>query len=162
MTSWSHSLTKPELKSWEIISKKINTFGQNKYTFGQKLIYIWTKICTLHLISFRLYHVTMILHCYWWKFWSWYTDLSIIFLIISIKNELVIYLDYNRSVLKLFRLLWVIAIFRLVAYLLNMICLKLPITHLIYKSFGLTLIKFCINSLRQEHEIELIQVAFNS
>ena len=141
MTSWSHSLTKPELKSWEIIFKKINTFGQNKYTFGQKLIYIWTKTFTLHLISFRLYHVTMILHCHWWKFWSCYTDLSIIFLIISIKNELVIYLDYNRSVLKLFRLLWVIAI---------------------YKSFGLTLIKFCINSFRQEHQIELMQVAFNS
>ena len=68
----------------------------------------------------------MIQHCHLWKFWSHDTDISIIFSMKSIKNEKsIIYSNYNRSVPKLFRLLYVVVFFRFVAYLLNMICLKL-------------------------------------
>ena len=41
------------------------------------------------------------------------------------KNKKVIYSNYIRRIPKLFRLLWIIVTFRFLAYLLNMICLKL-------------------------------------
>ena len=75
------------------------------------------------------YNVTIILHCNWWKFWSRDTDISIIHYtyhqLYLLKNEKLLNSNTNRSKPYLFRLLWVIIVFRLVAYLLNMICLKL-------------------------------------
>ena len=68
---------------------------------------------------------TWILHCHWLKFWSRDTDVSIILLIISIKNEKLLNSNNHRSKPKLLRLLWDIVVLRLVAYLLNMICLNL-------------------------------------
>ena len=62
----------------------------------------------------RLRHVTLIVHCHWWKCWSRDTDVSIILSILSIKNEKLLNSNYNNSKPKLFRLLWVIAVFRLV------------------------------------------------
>ena len=38
-------------------------------------------------ICLRLYHVTIILHCHWWEFWSRDTDVEIKLSIISIKYE---------------------------------------------------------------------------
>ena len=35
----------------------------------------------------RLYYVTSILHCHWWKFWSRDMDIKLILAIISIKNQ---------------------------------------------------------------------------
>ena len=37
----------------------------------------------------RLYHVTIILHCPWFEFWSRDTDVLIILSIIPIRNEII-------------------------------------------------------------------------
>ena len=63
----------------------------------------------------------MILHCYWWEFWSRETDVLIILVIILIKHEILLNLNNTRSKPHFFRLLWYIVVFRLVAYLLNII-----------------------------------------
>jgi len=57
------------------------------------------------------------------------TDVSIILSIISIKNEKLLDINNNRSKPVFFRLFWDIVVFRLVADLLNMICLKLRILY---------------------------------
>ena len=66
------------------------------------------------------------------ELWSHNTDVIIILSIISIKNEKLLNSNYNRSKPKLLRLLCDIVVFRLVAYLLNMICLNLWISYKIY------------------------------
>jgi len=71
----------------------------------------------------------IILHWHWWKFWSRDTDVPIILLIISIKNEKILNANNNRSKSEFFRLLWDIVVFRLVVHLLNMICFKLRILY---------------------------------
>ena len=53
------------------------------------------------------------------------TDMFIILSIISVKNEKILNSNNNRSKPKLLRLLWDIVVFRLVAYLLNIISLNL-------------------------------------
>ena len=109
------------------------------------------------LVSSSEYYLTLILHCYWWKFRSHDTEVSIILFIIATKKSNLFKLKW--SVPKMFRLHWVIVIFRFVVYLLNMICF-LP--HTIYASFGITLTQFSFNFSRQEHQIELIKVMINS
>ena len=47
----------------------------------------------------------------------------------KMKNEKLLNSNYKRSKPKFFRLPWDIVVFRLVAYLLNMICLKLRILY---------------------------------
>ena len=73
-----------------------------------------------------MYHVIMIMYCHWWEFWSCDTDIFIISSTISIKNDKLMNV---RSKHKFFWLLWNIVVFRLVAYLLNMIYLKLIILY---------------------------------
>ena len=53
------------------------------------------------------------------------TDIFIILSIISVKNEKLLNSNNNRSKPKLLRLLWDSVVFRLVAYLLNIIYLNL-------------------------------------
>ena len=53
------------------------------------------------------------------------TDIFIILSIISVKNEKILNSNNNRSKPKLLRLLWDSVVFRLVAYLLNIIYLNL-------------------------------------
>ncbi len=70
-------------------------------------------------------------------------------LIISIKNAKLKFRNYIRRKLEILRLLWDIIVFRLVAYLLNMICL---ILQLLYKiayimNFRIDLTQFDINFL---------------
>ena len=76
-----------------------------------------------------LYHVTMILHCHWCELWSLDTDVLIILSIIFINNEKLLNANNIRIKHEFFRLLWDIVVFRLVAYLLNIICLKLRLYH---------------------------------
>ena len=57
------------------------------------------------------------------------TDAYIILSIIFIKNEKLLSSNNNRSKPEFFRLLWDVALFKLFAYLLNMICLKLRIVY---------------------------------
>ena len=57
------------------------------------------------------------------------TDAYIILSIISIKNEKLLSSNKNRNTPEFFKLLWDIVLFKLVAYLLNMICLKLRIVY---------------------------------
>ena len=71
----------------------------------------------------------MILHCHWWEFWSRDTDVLITLLIVSIKNEKLLNSNNNGSKSEIFRLLWDIVVFKLVAYLLNMIYLELKTLH---------------------------------
>ena len=61
---------------------------------------------------------------------TWYRHINNIS-IISIKNEKLLNSNYKRSKPEYFRLLRDIVVFRLVAYLLNMICLKLKILYLL-------------------------------
>ena len=81
--------------------------------------------CRIFVTCLRLYQVTVIEHCHWWEFWSRDTDASII----SIKKEKLLNSSNSRSKPVYFRLLWDIVVFRLVAYLLNMICLKLRLFY---------------------------------
>ena len=66
-----------------------------------------------------------ILHCHWKEFWSHDTDVFMILSIISIKNEKLLNSNNIRSKPKFLRLFWVIVVFRMVVYLLNMIRLNL-------------------------------------
>ena len=63
------------------------------------------------LVSSSEYHLTLILHCYWWKFWSRDSDVSIMLFIIAIKKSNLFKLKW--SVPKMFRLHWVIVIFQI-------------------------------------------------
>ena len=102
----------------------------------------------------RLYHATMILHCHWRQFQSRNTDVSSILSIISSKNEK---LFFEATLEYLF--------FRLVAHLLNMICLKPRILNqilYIYIGFGMIFTQFYINFSRQEHQIEIFCGFINS
>ena len=66
-----------------------------------------------------LFHVTMILHCHWWEFWSRDTDVVIILSIMSVKNKNLLNSNNKRYKPKFVRLLWDIVVFILVAYLLH-------------------------------------------
>jgi len=69
--------------------------------------------------------------------------------------------NYNRSKPEILRLLWDIIIFRLVAYLLNMICLNLLLLYkivYIYMNFRIILTQFYINFSRHEHQIDVLYV----
>ena len=81
-------------------------------------------------------------------------NVYIIFLIISIKKGKLLNLKNNRSKPKIFRLLRVTVVTRLVAYLLNMICLTL-IQNFTDVRFCIILTQFNINFSRQENQIEL-------
>jgi len=101
--------------------------GRTRYNFGNRqkgFIYdMWCIKFETNLIQqihTQRIILTRYMHCHWWKFWSRDPDVSIIVSIITIKNEKK-YSNYDRNVPKL----WVILIFRLVAYLLHVICLKL-------------------------------------
>ena len=61
---------------------------------------------------------------------------------------------YCTAIGGILMLLWDIVIFRLVAYLLNMICL---IIRILYK----ILTQFYTNFSRQEHQIDVLYVSFN-
>ena len=76
-------------------------------------------------MSYRLNHVTITQHCYWWEFWSRDSDVLMILTIIYIKKKKIWNLNNYWSKPEFFRLLWDIVVLRLVPYLLNMICLKL-------------------------------------
>ena len=71
--------------------------------------------------------------------------------------------NYNRSKSEILRLLYDIVVFRLVAYLLNMVCLILRILYKIsYIRFGIILTQFCLNFSRQEHQIDVLYLSFNA
>ena len=60
----------------------------------------------------------------------------------------------NRSKSEFYMFLWDILVFRLVAYLLNMICFKLRLLYQIWNRYivsGIILTQFHINFSRQEH-----------
>ena len=85
--------------------------------------------CSLLVTWYRWRHVTIILHYHWLEFWWHAPDAKIILSIISIRNENLLNSNDNRSQLEFLRFLWDILAFRLVAYLLNMICLILQIWY---------------------------------
>ena len=69
----------------------------------------------------------------------------------------------RRSKSEILRLLWDIVIFRLVVYLLNMVCLILQILYKIwYIRFGIIFTQFYINFSRQEHQIDVLYVSFKT
>ena len=85
---------------------------------------------------------------------------------ISIKNAKSKLKKYKRSKPEMLRLLWDIIVFRLVSYMLNMICLILlqllyTISH-IYVNFRINLTQIYIIFLRQEHQIEVLNVSLNA
>ena len=112
-----------------------------------RFIYIFFKITCLkglyrknyrgivsftHVSDLCLCLVTSTLLCHWWKFWwlIWTVHYVIVILsIISIKNAKQKLKNCNRSKSEILMLLWDIVIFRLVAYLLNMICLILRTSY---------------------------------
>ena len=57
---------------------------------------------------------------------------------------------------------WDIVVFRLIAYLLNVICLILRIQNPTHIRFGIILARFYITFSRQEHQLELSRVSINS
>ena len=65
--------------------------------------------------------------------------------------------NYNRSKTEILRLLWDIVVFRLVAYLLNVICIIYYnfYTMMYIYEFSLNLTQFYINFSRQEHQIDM-------
>ena len=85
--------------------------------------------CRILVMWWRRRHLTILLHCHWLEFWCHVPDTWIILSIISIKNEKLLHSKNKRSKLEFLRLLWDIVIFRLVAYLLNIICLILRILY---------------------------------
>ena len=93
---------------------------------------------------------------------TWYGRIYYI-INIYIKNEKLSNSNYNRRKPKFLRLLWDIIIFRLVAYLLNMICLKLQffLQNFININFRINSTQICINFSRQEHPIELLWVSIS-
>jgi len=117
----------------DIINNIINTSVSHDQNFHQ-----WQ--CRIIVKWERLRHVTMILHCHWYEFWSCNTDVLITLSIISIQNEKLVNSNNNRSRPKFSRLLWDIFVFRLVAYLLNIICLNLRFLYDI-----LHIYEFCYN-----------------
>ena len=100
-----------------------------------KLCQSYTKIksCIIKQIIFNNYATnlkTTISHCHWLKFWwcdagytdymKWYYQLYLL----KMQNK-----KYKRNKPDILRLLWNIDVFRLVAYLLNKICLILQILY---------------------------------
>ena len=72
---------------------------------------------------------------------------------------------FNRSKPDILRLLWDIVVFRLVAYMLNIICLILQLSFIqnyIYMNFRTNLTQCYINFSRQEHQIDVLFVSFNA
>jgi len=104
---------------------------------------------------YRWRHVTIILHCHWLEFWWHVQNALIILSIISIKKEKSLNSNNIRSKLQFLRLLWDIVVLRLVAHLLNMMCLILPILYKILHIYVLEIIftQFYSNFSRQEHQI---------
>ena len=111
--------------------------------------------------------------CITWQRYSTAIDWSSGDAIRTISNHFINYIylkcksinkKYSRSKPEILRLLWDIIVFRLVAYLLNMICL---ILQLLYKIayvwiFVYNLTQFDINFSRQEHQIDVLYVSFNA
>ena len=121
--------------------------------------------CSILVTWYRWRHVTVILHCHWLELWWRVPDAEIILSIISIIDEKLLNSYNNRSKLKFLRLFWDIVVFRLVAYLLNMISLILrilyKILHMYEVRFGIILTQFYVNFSRQEHQIKLLYVSIN-
>ena len=92
------------------------------------LLWQW---CIL-VMWYRERHVTIILPCLWLEFWWHVPDVQIILSIISIKNEKLVNSNNYRSKPDFQAPLCDIVIFRLIAYLLNMICLILQIYNILY------------------------------
>ena len=77
----------------------------------------------------------------------------------------VIILSTIGSKLEILRLLWDIVVFRLVSYLLNMICLIKRTTFIqncIYTNFRINWTQFYINFSRKGHQINVLYVSFNA
>ena len=121
--------------------------------------------CSILVTWYRRRHVTAILHCHWLEFWWHVPDAEIISSILSIIDEKLLNSYNNRSKLKFLRLFWDIVVFRLVAYLLNMISLILrilyKILHMYDVRFGIILTQFYVNFSSQEHKIKLLYVSIN-
>jgi len=84
-------------------------------------------------------HMTSILQCHWLKFWWRNTEYGLYVVILSIifiKNAKIKINNYNRSKPEILWFLWDIVVFRLVLYLLNMICLYLQLLYKIAYEFS--------------------------
>ena len=95
--------------------------------------------------AYRNRHVTLIVHCHWLGCWKHGPGVKIILSSTSIKFERLLNSKNNRSTPEFLRLLWDIVVYRLVAYLLNMICLIL--NNLTFIRFGIILTQIYINFL---------------
>ena len=93
---------------------------------------LWWQ-CSILVTWYRRRHMTIIMQCYWLEFWWHVPDVQIILSIISIKNEKLVNSNNYRSKPDFQAPLCDIAIFRLIAYLLNMICLILQIYNILHK-----------------------------
>ena len=90
-------------------------------------------------------------------------EVLIILSIISIKMDLLLNSNYKRRKPEFPGSSGISIVFRLVAYLQNMICLKLIIIpKLTYISFGIILTHFYIKISRQEHQIDVLYVSFKT
>ena len=152
--------------SWDLDIKLCQNYTK-KFIFKLYVRITWPELrpmavqYTGHVIptETRDSNTTLPLAGVWWHV----PDAEIISSILSIIDEKLLNSYNKRSKLKFLRLFWDIVVFRLVAYLLNMISLILrilyKILHMYDVRFGIILTQFYVNFSRQEHKIKLLYVS---
>ena len=85
---------------------------------------------------------------------------------LSREIDLKLFENYTKiCIYAILYILWDIIVFRLVGYLLNMICLNLLLLYkykISYIDFRMFLTQFYINFSRQEHQLDVLYVLLDA